>query len=112
MATSWISKVAVLATSTGFLALTLPYITQNPALLSFFPDVSVLDDHLPISLRTSLFPSSSSQATNNTTTDEPFVCRSQSYQTELVSLDPLVVYIHNFTSPSDTAGLLAAGESR
>ncbi|TPX18502.1 uncharacterized protein E0L32_011615 [Thyridium curvatum] len=118
MATSWLSRAAVLATSTGFMALTLPYITQNPALLSFFPDVSVLDDHLPISLRTGLFTTTSRQGATNTTTSagqdgqQPFVCRPRSYQTEIVSLDPLVIYIRNFTSPADTAGLLAAGEPR
>uniref|UniRef100_L2G031 2og-fe oxygenase family protein n=1 Tax=Colletotrichum fructicola (strain Nara gc5) TaxID=1213859 RepID=L2G031_COLFN len=37
-------------------------------------------------------------------------CLPQNYTTQIVSIDPLVIYIHNFLSESDIPALLAAGE--
>ncbi|KAI1862969.1 hypothetical protein JX265_009015 [Neoarthrinium moseri] len=43
---------------------------------------------------------------------ERFECLSLSYTTEIISLDPLLIYIHGFLSPQEIAGILAAGEDR
>ena len=40
----------------------------------------------------------------------PFICEPHSYTTEIVSLDPLLIYIRSFLSPTETAALLAEGE--
>ncbi|KAK2013567.1 hypothetical protein LZ32DRAFT_516973, partial [Colletotrichum eremochloae] len=37
-------------------------------------------------------------------------CAAQNYTTQIVSLDPLVIYIRDFLNEADIAGLLAAGE--
>lgn len=52
------------------------------------------DDHVPIE------PSSSSLLE---------ACRAHSYTTEIVSLDPLMIYINNFTSPLEAEALIALG---
>ncbi|GKT88959.1 2OG-Fe(II) oxygenase family oxidoreductase [Colletotrichum tofieldiae] len=44
------------------------------------------------------------------TPPEPFVCHAQNYTTQIVSLDPLVIYIRDFLNDADIAGLLEAGE--
>ncbi|KAI1845372.1 hypothetical protein JX266_008467 [Neoarthrinium moseri] len=41
----------------------------------------------------------------------PFQCRPHAYTTELVSLDPLVIYIDSFLAPAEITALLAAGEA-
>ena len=37
-------------------------------------------------------------------------CGSHRYSTEIISLDPLLIYIRDFISPNDIDGLLKAGE--
>jgi prolyl 4-hydroxylase len=41
---------------------------------------------------------------------DTFVCHPQNYTTELISVDPLVIYIHDFLNPHDIDGLLRASE--
>ncbi|KAI0125594.1 hypothetical protein BJ170DRAFT_439403 [Xylariales sp. AK1849] len=41
-----------------------------------------------------------------------YACSPQAYTTEIVSLDPLLIYIHNFFNAADVAGVLSAGEHR
>lgn len=44
---------------------------------------------------------------------EPFVCdESHTYRTELVSLDPLIIYIHNLITPAEITALLQTAEPR
>ncbi|KAH6656491.1 hypothetical protein BKA67DRAFT_552138 [Truncatella angustata] len=42
--------------------------------------------------------------------EQQFACRPHAYTTEIVSLDPLLIYIHEFLAPAEIAALLAAGE--
>ena len=42
---------------------------------------------------------------------EDIQCLSHRYTTELVSLDPLLVYIHGFVAPSEATSLIRAGEA-
>ncbi|KAI8630795.1 hypothetical protein F5Y19DRAFT_34101 [Xylariaceae sp. FL1651] len=65
-----------------------------------FPIVSL---YLPHALRPSVPDDASSGSA--------YVCRHHSYSTELVSLDPLLIYIENFLRPSEITELLEAGES-
>lgn len=44
--------------------------------------------------------------------DPPFECRQQNYTTQIISLDPLVIYIQDFLNNADISGLLKAGETR
>lgn len=85
------------------------------------PHLSSLSAHLhPVPI--SAFFKSNNQSTPTTPpTDQPkaeqplpveFTCDSQHpYKTEIVSLDPLLIYIRNFLSPAETAALLTAGDS-
>jgi len=38
-----------------------------------------------------------------------FVCKKGSYTTEIVSIDPLLIYINNFVDESEIKGLIAEG---
>jgi prolyl 4-hydroxylase len=38
-----------------------------------------------------------------------FVCRNGSYTTEIISIDPLLIYINNFVDESEIKGLIAEG---
>lgn len=49
-----------------------------------------------------LWPGSNSTA--------PFVCAPRAYTTQIVSTDPLVIYIHDFLSAEEITWLLASGE--
>ncbi|KAI1756757.1 hypothetical protein F4782DRAFT_484018 [Xylaria castorea] len=40
------------------------------------------------------------------------LCEDQSYKTELISLDPLVIYIHDFFNTKDISNIIQAGENR
>ncbi|KAI8630095.1 hypothetical protein F5Y19DRAFT_53309 [Xylariaceae sp. FL1651] len=65
-----------------------------PLLASWVTSLHSLAISTPISLRSSL------------------ECEAQSYSTEIISLDPLVVYIRNFLNAEDITGILQAGEDR
>ena len=41
--------------------------------------------------------------------EEVFVCEEQKYMTEIVSLDPLVIYINDFVSQSEASKLISLG---
>lgn len=43
---------------------------------------------------------------------QPPKCPAQKYTTEIISLDPLLIYIHDFLSPQDIDGILTAGQHR
>ncbi|KAK9800974.1 hypothetical protein SCARD494_00954 [Seiridium cardinale] len=47
---------------------------------------------------------------NTTSSPKAFTCQPHSYTTEIISLDPLVIYIHNFIGDREVTALLAAGE--
>jgi prolyl 4-hydroxylase len=38
-----------------------------------------------------------------------FVCRKASYTTEIISIDPLLIYINDFVDASEIKGLIAEG---
>jgi hypothetical protein len=46
---------------------------------------------------------------NETEIAEPYDCNSHKYSTEIISIDPLVIYIRNFTYKEEIDGLLEAG---
>jgi len=41
--------------------------------------------------------------------EEVFFCKEQKYMTEIVSLDPLVIYINDFVSQSEASQLVSLG---
>lgn len=63
----------------------IPYVSSIPYLDSFFP------------------PSTDARA------NATFECKPQPYTTQIVSTDPLVLYVHDFLSQAEIAALLAAG---
>ncbi|KAF4862702.1 putative prolyl 4-hydroxylase 6 [Colletotrichum siamense] len=96
--TGLITKLLGLSAYTGLVAITLPHL-QTLHLPS--PSLKVLTDVLPF-LQTA--------SNSSTPAAEPFQCLPQNYTTQIVSLDPFVIYIHNFLSEFDIPALLAAGE--
>lgn len=101
---SWSNIVKIVGASavTLLLAVYYPAIFQfTPSLLSFIPSFPSPDFPLAVPLFTSRKP--------------PTTCNcdaSHAYKTELVSLDPLVIYIHSFISPAEIASLLETAEPR
>jgi len=97
-----LAKVAGVSAGTALLAFSYPYIAKlSSPILSLVPDFPFAD----APFLTPLF------GTSATTEPEPFVCDySHAYKTELVSLDPLVIYIHELLTPSDIASLISTAE--
>jgi prolyl 4-hydroxylase len=84
----------------------LPYLT-SPNLTSFIGDFPIPD--YPFA-----FPLFKNH-TNTTTSalDTPFVCdTSHTYRTELVSLEPLIIYIHDLITPLEITSLLETAEPK
>ncbi|ETS79442.1 hypothetical protein PFICI_09295 [Pestalotiopsis fici W106-1] len=53
---------------------------------------------------------SSSALPSNAAAAAPYVCRPHAYTTEIVSVDPLVMYLRDFVPEAEAAALVAAGE--
>ncbi|KAL0932374.1 2og-fe oxygenase family [Colletotrichum truncatum] len=103
----FITKIVGLSAYTGLVAVTLPYLQQLD-----FTSPSLLRDVVPF-FQPSPQPSTSPKEETPITqepVEEPFTCLPQNYTTQIVSLDPLVIYIHDFLNERDIAGLLSAGE--
>ncbi|KAK1580047.1 2OG-Fe(II) oxygenase family oxidoreductase [Colletotrichum navitas] len=96
--TGLLTKLLGLSAYTGLVAITLPYIQQCDT-----PSRALA------SLNALLSPPPDDTFVQNAPA-EPFVCAAQNYTTQIVSLDPLVIYIRDFLNEADIAGLLAAGE--
>ncbi|KAH8905727.1 hypothetical protein BR93DRAFT_697771 [Coniochaeta sp. PMI_546] len=96
------AKIAGLSAGALLLALTYPGLFNfSPSLFSFVPYFPLPDYPLAIPLFTSVKDHG------------PYVCdASHKYRTELVSLDPLVIYVHSLISPAEIASLLETGEPR
>ena len=97
-----ISKTAGLAAGTAFLVLILPYFISSPAILSLVGNLDIV--HSPKS------------SINTTDLDSPpydpstFICTPHTFRTELISISPLVLYIHSFLTPAEITALLALGD--
>lgn len=97
-----LAKVAGLSAGTALLALTYPYIAKlSSPILSFVPE----------------FPFADSPFANPLFSPRPaaepaaFTCDdSHTYKTELVSLDPLIIYIHSLLTPPEISSILATAE--
>ncbi|KAL1843840.1 hypothetical protein VTJ49DRAFT_7191 [Mycothermus thermophilus] len=91
----------------------LPHLSSSPltSLIGGFP----LADYpfaIPF-LKPSANKLNTTTPASNATTPAPFVCdTTHSYTTELVSLDPLIIYIHNLITPSEITSLLETAEPR
>lgn len=98
-----LAKVAGLSAGSALLAISFPYVVKlSTPLLSLVPDLQIPDYAFPIPFL---------KTAETETEPPPFVCdSSHSYKTELVSLDPLVVYIHSLLTPVETASLLSTAE--
>lgn len=102
MSASTIAKVAGFSLGTVLIAVFYPALSNiSPSLFSFVPYFPLPDYPLAIPLFTSQ------------TAPGSFVCdTSHTYQTELVSLDPLVIYIHSLITPAEIDSLLETAEPR
>ncbi|KAK2040880.1 2OG-Fe(II) oxygenase family oxidoreductase [Colletotrichum somersetense] len=96
--TGLFTKLLGLSAYTGLIAITLPHIQQRD-----------IPSRLLASLDALLSPPPDDTLVRDAPA-ESFVCAAPNYTTEIISLDPLVIYIRDFLNEADIAGLLAAGE--
>ncbi|KAK3362449.1 hypothetical protein B0T25DRAFT_490439 [Lasiosphaeria hispida] len=106
MSANSLSKVAGISAAALLVALTAPYLSNfsPPQLVSFVGELPIRG-----------YPFAIPFLRNNTTssTDHEFACDTlHPYRTELVSLDPLIIYIHNLISPIEITSLLRTAEPR
>lgn len=73
-----------------------------PALFGFSP--------IDLFYLLSFAPNLPSPDKSPSTTSKSFVCEPSAYRTEIVSLDPLLIYIHSFLREDEINALLAAAE--
>ncbi|KAK3393270.1 hypothetical protein B0H63DRAFT_386871 [Podospora didyma] len=98
------AKVAGAAAAAVVLAFNIPFLTDLPSLrlTSFIGDFLILD--YPFTLP--FFRSH-----DGSHVEDPFICDTQhTYRTELVSLDPLIIYIHNLITPVEISSILRTAE--
>ncbi len=105
---SGLAKVAGLSAGAVLVALSVPYLSNlpTPQLMSFVGDFPIPDyaTAIPFLRKTN----ATAPPTNNT-----FVCDTlHPYKTELVSLDPLIIYIHDLITPTEIKFLLHTAEPR
>ncbi|KAH6619348.1 hypothetical protein B0J18DRAFT_242087 [Chaetomium sp. MPI-SDFR-AT-0129] len=92
------------------LGLSLPYLPKiaAPDLATFIGDFPIPD--YPFALP---FLKNSPNATTSTPEEVPFVCdTTHTYRTELVSLDPLIIYIHDLLTQTEIDALLKTAEPK
>lgn len=108
-----LTKAAGLAVAwTVLVALSVPYLSET------FPQISSLTfiiSGLPVPLPDHPLAKPLTLFRNTTTCTEkprqPFLCDvAHPYKIELVSLDPLIIYIHSLITPSEISSLLAIAE--
>ncbi|KAK4032410.1 hypothetical protein C8A01DRAFT_41152 [Parachaetomium inaequale] len=105
-----IAKAAGIWAGGLLLGLGLPYLPNltSPRLTSFIGDFPIPD--YPFA-----FPFFKNHTNLNTTSapETPFVCdTSHTYRTELVSLEPLIIYIHDLITPAEITSLLETAEPK
>ncbi|KAK0630256.1 hypothetical protein B0T17DRAFT_486688 [Bombardia bombarda] len=97
-------KVASISAGTVLLAVAIPLLSKLPStsLTSFIDEFPTQDYSFTAPLK--LFRAKPPE-------DTPFICDVlHTYKTELVSVDPLIIYIHNLISPSEITSLLRTAE--
>jgi prolyl 4-hydroxylase len=106
MAAGGLAKMTVVSIGAFLVGIGIPYLPSlpSPKLASFIGDFPVPD--YPFAFP---FLKNRTESAGNT----PFVCDTMhSYRTELVSLDPLIIYIHDLITPTEIASLLETAEPR
>ncbi|KAI1408195.1 hypothetical protein F5Y13DRAFT_205051 [Hypoxylon sp. FL1857] len=103
--------MASISRPTGITGLIITIIAITaPALYRFVsPYLTTLSPHLA-----SLPPSISKIFSNDidySTSPSPFICLPHTYTTEIISLEPLLIYIDSFLAPAEIAALLEASEA-
>ena len=107
---SWISKATSFSAGVAIaiLAVTSPQL-RDVATLNLDSFHRNLQSYWP-GCSTSDLSSSSSPPTSENATALPFECLVQPYRTQIVSMDPLVIYIHDFISKREIGALLDAAD--
>ncbi|KAL2255779.1 hypothetical protein VTK26DRAFT_2727 [Humicola hyalothermophila] len=103
-----IAKATSLSVGALLLGLSIPYLPSmaSPRLAAFIGGFPVPD--YPFA-----FPFLKNSNQTEPATDTAFVCDVlHTYRTELVSLDPLIIYIHNLITPTEISSLLETAEPR
>jgi len=95
------AKAAGLSATAVLLAVGIPYLysVAPSQLVSIVTDIPV-PSYLPSFFRN----------TTTSASDAPFVCDSHTYTTQLVSVDPLIIYIQNLITPNEINSLLETAE--
>ncbi|KAL2271363.1 hypothetical protein VTJ83DRAFT_734 [Remersonia thermophila] len=119
MTASGVAKAAGIWAGGLLLGLGLPHLSQlsSAPLTSLLSGTPLADYPFAIPFLkpslTKVNATTAAAAAANATAPEPFVCdTAHSYTTELVSLDPLIIYIHNLITPDEIRSLLETAEPR
>ncbi|KAI0182129.1 hypothetical protein GGR52DRAFT_68573 [Hypoxylon sp. FL1284] len=101
----------------GILALAITMIAVSaPILYSLAsPYLPILSSYLeslsPSMARRFTPPANNSSSSSASPPPTPFECQPHAYRTEIVSVDPLLIYIESFLAAAEIDALLAAGEA-
>ncbi|KAK3382613.1 hypothetical protein B0T24DRAFT_18972 [Lasiosphaeria ovina] len=109
MAMASLAKVAGISAGAVLLALNIPHIPRlsSQRLTAFVGDFPIPD--YPFALP--FFRGSDTDDTDDNPSEAPFVCdASHTYRTEIVSLEPLLIYIHSLVTPPEIASILRTAE--
>ncbi|KAH8176605.1 2OG-Fe(II) oxygenase superfamily protein [Sarocladium implicatum] len=97
----WVSRITAIAALSALTALSWPYLSPSDPSPASASAIATLTSNI----QTYLFPHSP--------LDLAYQCdASHSYTTQILSLDPLVIYIHNFLSPADISSLLTTADPK
>ncbi len=111
MAVGSVVRAASLWAGGLLLGLGIPHLPtlSSPRLASLIGDLPVPD----YSLVLPFFKNKTTNATADIDVAVPFVCdAAHTYRTELVSFEPLIIYIHNLITPVEIDSLLATAEPK
>ncbi|KAL2124976.1 hypothetical protein VTJ04DRAFT_1341 [Mycothermus thermophilus] len=115
MTASGVAKAAGIWAGGLLLGLGLPHLSQlsTTPLTSLVSKLPLPENAFTLPFLKSAITVNTTAPASNTTEPTPFVCdTTHSYTTELVSLEPLIIYIHNFITPNEIASLLETAEPR
>ncbi|KAM7193441.1 hypothetical protein V8F33_007820 [Rhypophila sp. PSN 637] len=112
MAGFTLARAAGLSAYTIFVAVLVPFLfsISSPVFTSLIGDIP-LPDHPLVSIPLRLFNNNHTSTDTNKDTPQPFKCdQSHAYKTEIVSLSPLVIYIHSLITPNEITSLLSTAQ--
>ncbi|KAI3390571.1 hypothetical protein diail_9195 [Diaporthe ilicicola] len=102
-----LARLAKRGLGAALIACFMAYVSSLGAITSLRSLVPEFEFHLPRFLS----PFSCMSTTPSTAKTAAFVCEPSTYRTQIVSLDPLLIYIHSFLRPAEIESLLDTADA-